>query len=187
MGWLLLAVIIAAAVIIEHRRDAERVARINRAYPFIPSPNYDWRPPFTTVNCVVLHATAEPTLPGTIGVFKRSANRVSAHFVVDRDGQVVQMVPVQDKAWHAGASELDGQFNVNDFSIGIEMVNIDDGLQTYPDAQYRAVAHIIKLLRTCYDIPDDRIVSHAQIARPPGRKPDPRGFDFGKLRRMLDK
>jgi N-acetyl-anhydromuramyl-L-alanine amidase AmpD len=166
-------------------RKARSVARINRAFLFIPSPNHDSRPLFTPVNCVVLHATAEPTLQGTIAIFKDRRSKVSAHFVVDRDGRIVQMVPVQDRAWHAGASQLDGRSGVNDFSIGIEMVNVDDGIQPYPEQQYRSVARIIRLLRTAYSIPNDRIVTHARIALPPGRKPDPRGFDMLKLKGML--
>lgn len=151
-------------------------------YPYMPSPNHDDRPEGTTVNCVVLHATVEPTVQGTVDIFLDPEKRVSAHFIVGKEGQVIQMVPVEKRAWHAGLSELEGQPAVNDYSIGIEMVNRNDGIDPYPEAQMQAVAGIIRFLRSRYAIPDARIVSHAAVARPAGRKTDPRNFDFDRLR-----
>ncbi|MCS6775709.1 MAG: N-acetylmuramoyl-L-alanine amidase [Chloroherpetonaceae bacterium] len=153
-------------------------------YPYIPSPNYDDRPEGVTVNCVVLHATVEPTVQGTINIFLDPAKRVSAHFIVGKEGQVIQMVPVEKRAWHAGPSELDGKPAVNDYSVGIEMVNRNDGVDPYPEVQMQAVAGIIRFVRSRYVIPDERIVSHATVARPAGRKTDPRNFDLDRLRRL---
>ena len=107
------------------------------------------------------------------------------HFVVGKDGKVIQMVPIERRAWHAGVSHLNGISNVNSYSIGVEMVNRNDGRDPYPDAQYNAVAGIVRLLRTRLVIPDNRIVSHAKIALPIGRKSDPVGFNFSKLRSMI--
>jgi N-acetyl-anhydromuramyl-L-alanine amidase AmpD len=106
--------------------------------------------------------------------------------VVDRDGTVVQMVPLTERAWHAGVSSFDGVDGVNDYSIGIEMTNMNDGKDPYPEAQYKAVAEIIRRCRQHYDIPNNRIVSHAEVALPPGRKTDPKGFKFKKLLKLLD-
>ncbi len=89
-------------------------------------------------------------------------------------------------AWHAGVSELDGRTGVNDFSVGIELVNLNDGKDPYPEAQYEAVKRILLDLRTRWEVPDERVVSHAAIARPVGRKSDPVGFDFEKLLKMVD-
>ncbi len=150
-------------------------------YDFIPSPNCDDRPAGATVNCLVLHSTVEPTTEGTIGIFLNPAKKVSAHFVVGRDGRVVQMVPVERRAWHAGISVLDGAPSVNDYSVGIEMVNLNDGQDPYTDAQVHAVAGILRFLRSRYAIPDSRVVSHARIALPQGRKSDPVGFDFERF------
>jgi N-acetyl-anhydromuramyl-L-alanine amidase AmpD len=75
---------------------------------------------------------------------------------------------------------------VNDYSIGIEMTNMNDGKDPYPEAQYKAVAEIIRRCRQHYDIPNNRIVSHAEVALPPGRKTDPKGFKFKKLLKLLD-
>ena len=150
-------------------------------YDYIPSPNCDNRPAGTTVNCLVIHSTVEPTTEGTIGIFLNTARKVSAHFVVGKDGRVVQMVPVERRAWHAGPSVLEGVPSVNDYSVGIEMVNLNDGKDPYTDAQVHAVAGILRFLRSRYVIPDSRVVSHALIARPAGRKSDPAAFDFERV------
>ena len=97
---------------------------------------------------------------GPIAFFDDKERRVSAHYVVDREGTTIQMVDERRAAWHAGVP--------------------------YPEAQYQAVAGIIKDLRKRWEVPDNHIVSHAAIARPVGRKSDPVGFDFDKLKKMLD-
>jgi N-acetyl-anhydromuramyl-L-alanine amidase AmpD len=153
-------------------------------YAFVQSCNCDDRPPGAAINCIVLHATVEPTTEGTMALFLTPERKISAHFVVGRDGRVVQMVRAEQRAWHAGASVLDGIGQVNDYSIGIEMVNSNDGTDPYPQAQLEAVAGIIRLIRSRYDVPDSRIVSHADVALPPGRKSDPMDFDFEKIRAM---
>ncbi|MEP6757238.1 MAG: N-acetylmuramoyl-L-alanine amidase [Chthonomonadales bacterium] len=154
---------------------------------FVSSPNFGPRPEGSTIDCIVVHATVIETLKGTVDRFLDLPHSVSAHYVVDRDGTTVQMVRDEDRAWHAGASELEGKKGVNDFSIGIEMVNRNDGVDPYPDAQYEAVARIIRHIRDSYDVPDTRIVSHQFIARPQGRKNDPKGFDFVRLKELASK
>ncbi len=161
------------------------VSPLDREYPFVASPNFNWRPDGQAITCIVLHSTAQPNLQTTVNWFLTPESKVSAHFVVDKDGRVVQMVPVEARAWHAGVSTLGGVAGVNDYSIGIEMVNRNDGLDPYPVAQYQAVARIILEAQALYPIPDSRIVSHASIALPPGRKTDPAGFDWNKLRMVL--
>jgi N-acetyl-anhydromuramyl-L-alanine amidase AmpD len=177
-------VMLLLALMITRIREAEALVVINNTYPRIDAPHFSERDG-KTVNCVVMHATAGPTLDHCLRAFRSSKREVSAHFIVDRDGKVVQCVPVEKKAWHAGISEWNGEPGVNAYSIGIEMVNVNDGKQPYPDAQYEAVARLIRLLRTVYYLPDGRIVSHAEIALPHGRKSDPLGFDFDRLRKML--
>ena len=144
-----------------------------------PSPNFDQRraPP----DMIVLHYTGMPTGEGALARLRDPEAKVSSHYLVEEDGRVFSLVAEERRAWHAGVSVLDGVTHVNDFSVGIEMVNRNDGIDPYPDAQYEAVAGIIRFLRSHYSIPDSRIVSHAAIALPPGRKSDPLGFDFAKL------
>ena len=153
---------------------------------FVASPNWGVRSLGDRVDTVVVHSTVINTLEGTERAFlDDKVRRVSAHYVVDRDGTTVQMVDERRTAWHAGVSELEGRTGVNDFSIGIELVNLNDGKDPYPEAQYQAVVRIVQDLRNRWDVPDSRIVSHAFIARPEGRKSDPVGFDFAKLIEML--
>jgi len=153
---------------------------------FVLSPNWDVRPLNGKIDTLVVHSTVIETLDKTVALFQSdTGRRVSAHYVVDRDGSVVQMVDERFAAWHAGVSELDGRTGVNAFSVGVELVNRNDGVDPYPDAQMATLARIITDLRQRWTIPDDHIVSHEAIARPVGRKSDPKGFDFAKLRALL--
>jgi AmpD protein len=106
--------------------------------------------------------------------------KVSAHFVVRRDGALVQFVPCERRAWHAGASTWRGRTRCNDFSIGIELEGADD--VPFEDAQYAVLAFLIKALQRAYPILD--IVGHSDIA--PGRKTDPGPhFDWPRFRASL--
>ncbi len=165
---------------VAHAPQPSDIAR----WVFVPSPNYDARPLGTPITAVVVHATEIDTLQDTVGCFLSPVMKVSAHFVVDRDGFVVQMVPVGMRAWHAGRSALNGVPHVNDYSVGIELVNRADGKDPYPAAQLRAAADIVRLLRQIAEIPDHRIVRHLDVARPKGRKEDPPDFDLRAFRRL---
>ncbi|TRX52697.1 1,6-anhydro-N-acetylmuramyl-L-alanine amidase AmpD [Thalassomonas sp. M1454] len=109
--------------------------------------------------------------------------RVSAHCLIRRDGQVVQYVPFNKRAWHAGVSSFCDREKCNDFSIGIEMEGTDD--LPYTNAQYEQLQVITKLLLAHYpEINTDRIVGHSDIA--PGRKTDPgESFDWIKYKQGL--
>ncbi|GIU16567.1 N-acetyl-anhydromuranmyl-L-alanine amidase [Shewanella sp. MBTL60-112-B2] len=105
---------------------------------------------------------------------------VSAHFLIRRDGELVQYVSCDDRAWHAGVSEFDGRSNCNDFAIGIELEGTDS--ITYSDAQYQMLMELTKSLMAHYpDITPTRITGHSDIA--PGRKTDPgNGFDWQRYK-----
>lgn len=146
------------------------------------SPNFGPRPADTVIDTIVLHHTAGPTLEGTVRWFATRESQVSAHYTVGKDGSIVQHVSTFDRAWHAGAS-LDkfGRTNVNNFSIGIEMVNVGDGKDPWTPEQVEAVrrlcAHLIR--HRFKEI--KQITSHEFIATPAGRKPDPKGFPWEKM------
>jgi N-acetyl-anhydromuramoyl-L-alanine amidase len=108
---------------------------------------------------------------------------VSAHLLIRRDGQVIQFVPFQERAWHAGASTLEGRARVNDFSIGIELEGSDNA--PFEEAQYRTLAEVTRALRAAYPgITPQRIVGHADIA--PERKTDPGPyFNWVRYRRAV--
>lgn len=164
-----------------------------------PSPNCDERPAGQPVRLIVVHAISLP--PGEFGgedierfftnmldprahpYFREIQSlRVSAHFLVRRDGEIVQFVSCGLRAWHAGASNWRGIGCCNDFSIGIELEG-SDALPFEP-AQYPALARLVRILRRSYPIED--IVGHADIA--PGRKADPGPhFDWVRFRHFLDR
>ncbi|MBW4953645.1 1,6-anhydro-N-acetylmuramyl-L-alanine amidase AmpD, partial [Klebsiella pneumoniae] len=95
--------------------------------------------------------------------------RVAAHCLIRRDGEIVQYVPFDKRAWHAGLSCWQGRENCNDFSIGIELEGTDT--LAYTDAQYQALQEITRLLMQHYPITPARITGHSDIA--PERKTDP--------------
>jgi N-acetylmuramoyl-L-alanine amidase len=148
-------------------------------HEFIPSPNFraGRRKP---ISAVVVHYTGDTSLDGTIGWFKRSDSKVSAHYVIGRDGRVVQMVQEEDTAWHAGRSAMDPNHkpaptepNVNDFSIGIELVGTPDS--GFTDRQLASFYEVLAQVVTRYNVRPDRVVGHLHIA--PGRKIDPDGYN----------
>lgn len=145
------------------------------------SPNWSSRKG-TKIEAIVLHHTGKGGMKAAVLWFKTKKSGVSAHYVVDRDGTIVQMVKDEKKAWHSGKSSLNGRPNVNIFSIGIEIVSTgEDG---YTDEQYDSVTFLCKMLKKKYDIENDNIVGHKDIA--PGRKHDPAKFDWGLLLDMIN-
>jgi len=147
---------------------------------WIPSPNFDERPDSNNITTIVVHATANSTLIGVVSWFQNPTAYVSAHYVIGKDGRIVQMVKDEDRAWHAGKSEWRGVPNVNDYGLGIELVNLNDGQDPYPEAQYHSLAKLCQALTHEYSISTEDIVGHYQVS--PGRKTDPRGLDINKLR-----
>ena len=167
---------------------------------YMPSPNYDTRPTDAVVSALVIHAISMP--PGEYGgtdierLFcnnldfachpfygKIDGLTVSAHLLIRRNGQVVQFVPFPARAWHAGASTLEGRACVNDFSIGIEMEGSDHA--PFEEAQYGALVEVTRALQAAYPgITPERIVGHADIA--PERKTDPGPyFNWSRYRHAL--
>jgi len=133
------------------------------------------------IDTVVLHATVLDTLNEVIEKFADPASQVSAHYTIDRDGTIVMHVLEVKRAWHAGQSRMkDGRERVNDFSIGIELVNRNDGLDPYPAEQIHSLRELLKGIFVRHPI--RYIVTHQECADPPGRKSDPVGFDPAWIR-----
>ena len=106
--------------------------------------------------------------------------RVSAHFFIRRQGELIQFVSTDDRAWHAGASVWRGRENCNDWSIGVELEGLEG--QAFEPVQYRQLARLLRALSARHPI--DEVVGHEHVA--PGRKADPgAGFDWPGLRRVL--
>jgi AmpD protein len=159
----------------------------------VESPNQDERPPGGAITLLVVHSISLP--PGEYGgdgIERLFTNRldpaahpyfrdiadleVSAHFLIRRDGELLQFVATTRRAWHAGISTWRGRERCNDFSIGVELEGSDDG--PFEPQQYEQLAALINALREHHPLRD--IAAHSDIA--PGRKTDPGpGFDWPRL------
>lgn len=158
------------------------------------SPHFDQRPEGAKVTLLVVHAISLP--PGEFGgpwiddlfmgtldsgahpYFREIAGlQVSAHFVIRRDGSLIQYVPCDKRAWHAGASSWNGCERCNDFSIGVELEGSDD--VPFAEPQYETLARLTRELQARYGRLD--LAGHSDIA--PGRKTDPGPwFDWARFR-----
>jgi hypothetical protein len=140
--------------------------------------NYGTRPAGAAVDAVVLHATAGG-LSGTLAWFANPKSGVSAHYVSAKNGDIYQMVEERNMAYHAGASDFQGRQSWNHFSIGIEIVNLNNGKDPYPPEQFEAMVELVGYLVQKYGIEQEWIVTHAEISTV--GKTDPRGFPVHEL------
>lgn len=155
----------------------------------MPSPNQGSRPGGANdISAIVLHHTADDASAQATGrYFQNPAAQVSAHYTVGKDGTIVQSVPDGKRAWHAGVSSFQGRGDVNDFSIGIEIVNKGNGSDPYTDAQYKALTNLVAWICQTYNVPISRITGHKDIALPKGRKTDPSpNFDWNRVRQGVE-
>lgn len=122
---------------------------------------------------VLLHYTGMKTAEGAAAWLCDPASKVSAHYLVDEDGSIVQMVPEAARAWHAGVSSWEGRGGLNACSIGIEIVNPghEHGYRDFPDAQIAAVMRLLTDVLERRLISPARVVAHSDVA--PDRKEDP--------------
>ncbi|MBW8828225.1 MAG: 1,6-anhydro-N-acetylmuramyl-L-alanine amidase AmpD [Burkholderiales bacterium] len=161
------------------------------------SPNHGPRPEGTDISLALIHSISLP--PGVYGgdeVERLFTNRlnwdahpyfqkirgltVSSHFFIRRDGEVIQFVSCDERAWHAGQSSWRGRDNCNDYSIGIELEGLEG--EIFEALQYHALADVLRAVRWRYSVRD--VVGHEHVA--PGRKIDPgAGFDWQRLRTSL--
>jgi AmpD protein len=167
------------------------------AVRFVPSPNCDERPAGSPIDLLVVHAISLP--PGKFGgpeieaLFTNTLDpaahpyfagiaglKVSAHFLIRRDGAIIQFVACGKRAWHAGVSSWRGRERCNDFSIGVELEGTDE--VPFEDAQYRSLAVLTDALAAAY--PLAHVAGHSDVA--PGRKTDPGPcFEWSRYRLAL--
>ena len=163
----------------------------------LDSPNYGPRPPGACIDLILLHSISLP--PGQYGgpeieaLFTNTLDweahpyfqqirgaEVSAHFVIRRDGALIQFVSCDDRAWHAGRSSYQGRDNCNDFSIGIELEGLEGN--TFEAPQYETLSSLCAAIAQHYQL--HRIAGHEHVA--PDRKQDPgAGFDWVLLQQSL--
>jgi N-acetylmuramoyl-L-alanine amidase len=145
-----------------------------RAAAWQPSPNFDQRRP----NYVILHQTSNDNVEQALATLTDPQRRVSAHYLIGRDGGVIQLVDESARAWHAGESWWGGSTDLNSASIGIELDNTGD--EPFAEAQIAALLVLLDELRSRYRIPAANYLAHGDIA--PARKVDPgRLFPWQRL------
>ena len=146
------------------------------------SPNWNARPSGVLIDTLVIHATESPDAQQDLAWLCNPKSEASAHALIDRDGTIYDLVPVQHRAWHAGKSIYNGRPDVNDFSIGVELANRCDGKEPYTDEQLQTfIALAVGYAREWPAITPERITTHkairaAWLAAHPGTadpKPDP--------------
>jgi N-acetylmuramoyl-L-alanine amidase len=139
-----------------------------------PSPNFDLRRP----NFVILHQTTNDNAAKALATLTDPERRVSAHYLIGRDGALMQLVDEAARAWHAGDSWWGGSTDLNSASIGIELDNTGD--EAFAEAQIVALLALLDELRTRYSIPAANYLAHGDVA--PARKVDPsRLFPWQRL------
>lgn len=139
-----------------------------------PSPNFDQRRP----NFVILHQTTNDNVAAALATLTNRQRKVSAHYLIARDGAIVQLVDEAARAWHAGESWWGGNTDLNSSSIGIELDNTGD--EDFAEAQISALLGLLDELRSRHGIPMANYLAHGDIA--PARKVDPsRRFPWRRL------
>jgi N-acetylmuramoyl-L-alanine amidase len=141
------------------------------------SPNFDERRP----NFVIIHATSDDTADQALRTLTDPLRRVSAHYLIGRDGKIYQLVDERARAWHAGESKWGANTDLNSVSLGIELDN--NGDEPFPDVQISALLTLLNGTQERYRIPAANYLGHADVA--PRRKVDPsRYFPWATLARQ---
>jgi N-acetylmuramoyl-L-alanine amidase len=137
----------------------------------LPSPNWDERA--LPVTMVVIHYTEMESAEASLERLADPEAKVSAHYLIDEDGEVVRLVPEDKRAWHAGASFWRGHRDVNSASVGIELQHPGHalGYREFADAQIEALVPLLNRIVRTHDIPRANVVGHSDVA--PARKTDP--------------
>lgn len=140
----------------------------------VPSPNFDERRP----NYVILHQTSSGDVGRALATLTNPERKVSAHYLIGRDGTVYQLVDETARAWHAGVSYWGGTTDLNSASIGIELDN--DGEEPFAEPQIERLLEVLRDLKERYAIPRANFLGHGDVA--PRRKVDPSAlFPWARL------
>ncbi len=137
-----------------------------------PSPNHDARDG-AAIDMLVLHYTGMASAEAALDRLCDPAAKVSAHYTIDEDGTIYDLVPEDRRAWHAGVSHWAGAANINSRSIGIELVNPghEFGYRAFADEQITALITLCHSILVRHPIPSARVLGHSDVA--PARKEDP--------------
>ncbi|HLS38277.1 MAG TPA: N-acetylmuramoyl-L-alanine amidase [Sphingobacterium bovisgrunnientis] len=149
----------------EEKLAEQKRTGINKSANWASAIHYDNRKP----NYIIIHHTSQNSTAQTVRTFQLAHTKVSSHYVIGRDGQVIQMLNDYERAWHAGKSKWGSVTDMNSASIGIELDN--NGRDPFPESQIDALLILLDTLKTKYLIPQLNFIGHADIA--PTRKDDP--------------
>lgn len=147
------------------------------------SPNSDKRDG-TPITMIVIHATVG-SARSALAWLTNPAARVSCHYLIDKRGEVYQLVGDARVAWHAGRALWRGVTAVNEHSLGIELENANDGRDSYPQPQLDALVALTREKVAQYQIAPEMLVRHLDVAMPRGRKRDPAGFPWAEFRAQV--
>lgn len=147
-----------------------------------PSPNFH-QASGRKITCVVMHDTASHGVESPKEWLCDPTSKVSAHYLIGKDGKIYHLVHESNIAWHAGESTWREQSNVNEFSVGVELENTNDGQDPYPEEQLAAATALVVAICKDYGVKLADVVGHLDVA--PGRKTDPAGFPWDDFRGRL--
>jgi len=147
------------------------------------SPNFTPKNPGREITCVIIHATATENKESPLDWLCNKYSKVSAHYLIDKQGMVYNLVDEQNLAWHAGNLVCKGEAHITKCSMGIELVNENDGHHEYPRPQLEVCADLVADICKEHKINANNVIGHADIA--PGCKTDPDGFPWIIFRGML--
>ncbi|WP_254055013.1 N-acetylmuramoyl-L-alanine amidase [Kiloniella sp. EL199] len=137
------------------------------------SPNFGPRPEGSEIDMLLLHYTGMKAGKEALERLCDRAAQVSAHYLIEENGEIFKLVPEEQRAWHAGLAYWNGETDINSCSIGIEIVNPGHewGYRPFPAAQMEAVIILSKGILERHSIPAQRVLAHSDVA--PDRKEDP--------------
>jgi N-acetylmuramoyl-L-alanine amidase len=163
------------------RQVRARLESASISTEYIVSPNHNLRPEGAPIDTVVIHFTALP-MRESIAHLTSVEKQVSTHYIIGRDGALVQLVPLERRSWHSGVSELYGRPDVNSSSVGIDLVFVPGTDLGYTERQYEVLAELGRALMEGLPIVPGRLVGHEHVALPMGRKQDPGpSFDWSRF------
>ena len=146
------------------------------------SNNFNKRRKINNIKYIILHYTAMQSYKEAIKHLCDKKNKVSSHFLINKGGEIFNIVNIKDRAWHAGQSFWQNETDINSCSIGIEIDNSGYHLnfEDYTDKQINSLIKLIKFLKNIYNIKNSAILCHSDIS--PYRKIDPgEKFPWEKL------
>ena len=150
------------------------------------SPNFDKRPKGKKINSIIIHYTGMKNFDDAYKRLCDKNSKVSSHYLIGRDGKIINLVDEKNRAWHAGISHWKGIDNLNDISIGIELENPghEFGYISFSKKQMDVLIYLCEELKNKYDIKEDWVLRHSDIS--PGRKLDPgEKFDWKRIKKIF--